>query len=241
MLGLKHEGELDKDMLVYNIPDYRTKVPKDIWDAGWKIKDITYSIDVDTSRVFTIAPAFLLSRVTKDGAFSVKEEKKVFVDRIMEFKADGTGQMGEKNRMYIAFIWKLITKHFDSLPHKPEREARFAVDDKRKWYLDGLWTTKPWFITKGRKFEQHGAWGIANRQDMMIQGLESDSLWLHHKNKDLMYDMRVCVKRDMQRPERKDTGKTNYLDRIDAAENGILEYAPVIFKAYREMKKKVPK
>ncbi len=53
-------------------------------------------------------------------------------------------------------------------------------------------------------------------------------MWIHHKNKLLVNDMEICVKSDRDRPERKTSGKTNYLDRIDSFENAFIPFIGLI-------------
>lgn len=64
-----------------------------------------------------------------------------------------------------------------------------------------------------------------------MAGFRSGRILLHPKNKQLVDDFETCVKRDKGDPRRKTSGTTNYLDRIDSMEQGVIQYASIVIKA----------
>lgn len=61
-----------------------------------------------------------------------------------------------------------------------------------------------------------------------MAGFDNKSIYMHPKNKALKMDFEKCIKRDKNDPRRKTTGTTNYLDRIDSMENGVIPFAGII-------------
>lgn len=226
LLGTKTIPEIEKEMLVFNLQDYNDKTDYEHWiDKGFKPTKINYSWDIDTSRVLTLTPTIVMEKISLlDG-----KETFVFVDKQIELEAHGTGVFGELNDLYVKQMIMTMEKHFKALK-APLIKAIVSIDDKRKWYLNEVRKASPSWLTGYRSFEQHGMWGIEERQDMISNGIENKSIQIHKANKALVSDMQVCVKRDIQDPRRKTSGDTNYLDRLDSAENGIIPFAGIIWR-----------
>ena len=230
MIGTLYEEELDARELVFHIDDYNETDPA-VYDDKWEKIAVNYSVDVDTSRVFTITPTILYRKavgISPTKQFKYKHE--VFVDQIIEIKATGTGEFGEMNDIYVKAIEEVVSKHYWSKVKSTTKGVIISVDDKRKWYLNELRKLKIPFVNKYRSFQQHGDWAIAARQDMVTAGLEQGAIKIHEKNKHLIQDMKSCTKADINKPERKTSGRTNYLDRIDSMENGVIPFASVFWK-----------
>ena len=232
-MGYKHMGDvLAQDTLVYNIKEYNNAKLEDFYNQQYKPEAVHYSIDVDTSRVMTITPTFLFSKfVIFDG-----KESKIFIDKQIELPCNGTGEYGEKNAIYMDQIVEAIDKHYLSIKLKtPKFKVSISVDDKRKIYLDSVKNSKVNRFTKQfRIFKQHKAWDLIERQNLTHMGFSSGIVYNHIDNKSLETDMNVCVRQDVSSPKRKASGRTNYLDRIDSMEQGLIEFGFIIEKAFAD-------
>lgn len=227
-LGLRHEGRLDNDMLVFNI-DFKDNIKTldELLESGYEKKEITYGVDIDTSRVMTIAPTYLLQRKTPDPLEgTVLVEEALYVDRIMEFKANGTGVDGSKNDIYVDYIAKLIKNHIENNKNF-DIKKNIVVDDNRKMYMNSLMKlgTLPSTINWYQAVKNGKAFDIIPRQDKIEVGFNEKVIFIHPDNKDYMNDIKVCQKADIHSPKRKTTGTTNYLDRIDAVEYSTQPYS----------------
>ncbi|MGL4336303.1 MAG: hypothetical protein ACRCST_05360 [Turicibacter sp.] len=114
LIGVKHQGSTDQAMMSYNIKSFNNeKTAQELISEGFRINTATYSVDVDTSRVFTITPVLLLQR---NISFLNEHSREtiIYVDQQIEIPADGTGAIGEKNQLYVDLLVKAIMKHNSS-------------------------------------------------------------------------------------------------------------------------------
>lgn len=137
LLGTKHKGDLNKEMLAFDIDNYNQEEMEVKLKAGYNPTHITYSIDIDTSRVLTITPIIKLTKeenkmtLNRTIQHSKTKDEYIYVDRQIEIIANGTGEMGELNDIYVDMVIKVLDKHFKSLK-LPLLSAIIVVDDKRK-------------------------------------------------------------------------------------------------------------
>lgn len=142
LLGTKSVPILDKEMMVFDIQDYNFKPLEDFANDGYKISRVNYSIDVDTSRIFTITPTFELTKtqtVLEPGIQPhIKKQQYIYIDKQIEIPANGSGVYGEMNDIYVNILNKQITKHYKNIKHTDLKFVIISVDDKRKWFLNEL-------------------------------------------------------------------------------------------------------
>lgn len=234
LLGTKAVPEIDTDMLSYNIKDYNTTSLDTLTEDGWRLGQINYSWDIDTSRVLTLTPTIELFKQQLNLLTQNWDvEKIIYIDKQVELPAMGSGQIGELNDVYVRQMQRAMTNHYNKLTEKPLKKAIISVDDKRKWFLHELFKQRlPW-QGQYKTFDQHGEFEIGNRQDWTHIGFENKVIYMNPKNKALMDDFKVCVKRDKDDHRRKTTSTTNYLDRIDSFENGFIPFLGNIIKSNR--------
>ena len=238
LLGTLSIPEIDKEMLVFNIKDFNLKTLEEFLEEGFEISKVNYSWDIDTSRVLTLTPTYVLNKKRAVGGFGRPIVNKpieiIYWDTQIELVAYGTGEIGELNDLYIKQMIRVMDKHWKKvLKNDIKIKAIVSVDDKRKWFLNELYKQKKYYMGLFRTFEQHGDADIEHRQDAMKVGLQNKSLWISPKNQNLIQDIKVCVKRDLNDSRRKTSGNTNYLDRLDSAENGFWPFVPIIWKRQR--------
>ncbi len=242
-MGYRHAGDaISESMLVYpkkvldNI-EYKTK--EDLLKEGYNIKRVNYAWDIDTSRVLTLTPTihFLKNKFnvsfTGDKTLSTVKQHKILIDKQIEIPAYGPGEYGELNDTYVRLIKKATEKHISQLGngYLGKNNAIITIDDKRKWFLNEVRKLRPDGIKTFKTPQQHGhLFGIIQRQDTTILGLETHLVAIHPKNKSLVNDMRLCQKQDLNSSVRKTTGNTNYLDRIDSGEYGLEPFSPIIWR-----------
>lgn len=237
LLGTKSVPEIDTEMLAYNIPDFNNdRTLKSFLDDGYEITKVAYSWDVDTSRVFTMTPGIGLTKTTKEldpfaGKIISKKDQIVYIDKQFEFRANGTGELGEKNIMYAESIIHYTDKHWQSMKEfNKSTKPIISIDDKRDWYSMIIKDKKKDYFGVIKRFEQHGVFDIQNRQDLLAIGLENKRIYINPENIELVNDIKVCQKADIKSPKRKTSGNTNYLDRIDSMENAMIPFAHILRK-----------
>ncbi|MGL4335968.1 MAG: hypothetical protein ACRCXT_05450, partial [Paraclostridium sp.] len=104
LLGVKHQGTINQSMMSYNIKSFNNQYfPEDLFKKHFKINSTTYSIDLDTSRVLTITPVLHLRRKA-EFLGEVSKDDIIYIDKQIEIPADGTGEIGEKNQLYVNLI-----------------------------------------------------------------------------------------------------------------------------------------
>lgn len=237
LMGFEFEPEISKDMLVYNIQEFNYKTPEEAIEEGFHIEQIVYPFDIDTSRILTCFPTFKMVKnvLGLDGIYQIRI---ILVDKPIELKAYGTGEFGEMNDIYVKQMQKQMVRHYSRISKlsKPKHKSIVRVDDKRKWFLNGLRKLRDTsFQGLYQIFDQHGAWATGERQDMVVDGIEKRVLWFHPKNNrkaggSLVQDMKVCIRRNIDDPRRLTDGTKNYLDRIDSMEQGVIPFANLIYK-----------
>ena len=79
-------------------------------------------------------------------------------------------------------------------------------------------------------FDQHGKFNILNRQDWFTAGVRNGNLLIDDYNTKLINDVLRARRSDITNPTRNTKGNINYLDRIDAMENGFLPYLKYVVR-----------
>lgn len=234
-IGTKHPGDTSNDMLAYGDMDIQHMTTQEALDQGYKVERLNYFVDTDETRVFTISPGYRwykekveLNRNT--GQIVFRKKRIITIDKIIEIPAIGVDDDGVMHTKYIKSIKEAINAHYLKAPKDGmNKKPVLGVDDKRKWYLAGIGQELN-FPHSRRLFNQHGTFGINERQDLTQLGFRNKKVFNHPDNKALEADYRTCQRADIQNPKRKTTSSTNYLDRIDAVEQHFVENASVIIK-----------
>lgn len=233
IIGNKAIPKPKPEMLVY--PEEMKPLEKTVEEfvkEGWIIDHATFAWDIDTSRVLTFTPTYSLKKFIKKDEFDDDMfDWHVNIGEQVEIRANGTGKMGEKNDIYIEVIAQTMVEKYESLQALTQLpfEVAYVVDDKRKWYVLEISKKELPFITTVDTGKQHGkTFGIAPRQDTMINGFLTGKLSIHPNNKKILIDYKVCKKARIDEPERDTKGTTNYLDRIDSAEYSVQYYISVL-------------
>lgn len=239
ILGLRHEGEIDENMLVYHIPDFNNVSGyQDFIDEGFKhIGEVVYSWDIDLRKnsQLTLTPSI---EFIKKGIF--ENESRIMIDKQIEVKTHGLDSEGKINDLYIKQMVEIMTNHHENLVHevrqRPEQSS-IAVDEINQMYIREIMDIiQPYYLDYGRPFKKHGAYSLIERQKFTHFGFLNKVLFNHIENEALEQDFRVCQRSDYQKEERKTSGTTNYLDRIDSFENSIINHFGLIWNAERKEK-----
>ncbi len=237
ILGLSYEAEGNNFMNVfgikreefkkYNLNDY-------INNKTWEITRILWGVDIDTSRVITISPTYLFRQRTFDGY-----RYKIHIDNIIEIKTHGTGSHGELNKMYVAQIKDAMNSRllFNHNNYLENIDQLVFIDDKRQWFVYEFLQIKPHYINGASMFTQHGAAGLIERQNVLETGIKKGVISFGNANDELINDILDCKRQIPSNPKRDTRGRTNYLDRIDAAEQTIWHLRPFVIEPTRAVSK----
>ncbi len=233
-LGTTAEPEIEDNMRVYPdgvIKSIEKYTFNDFIKNGYRPFHITYGIDTDDTRIYTITPSIHFKKEIK-GLGIHKLDEKILIDEIIEIKASGAGHLGSNYDYYIKEICEAINRH--TMEIRYNLPVAVVVDDKGDWYLREISkygihskSTKQVIFEKAMK---HGDFSIKHRQEMVKQAIKSKVIIFHPGNEPLISDMIKCIKADPQKPERKTTSNTNYLDRIDSMEYALQGYINIIWR-----------
>jgi len=228
-LGYRHEGDSNSDMLVYNISNFNHATPEELKIDGWIPTAISYSIDVDTTRVFTITPVikYVKYYTAPLGVKPKVSNEVLLIDKQIEMPAYGSGENGEMNQVYVKQISMILQKHYKNWAGK---KSIISVDDNTKWFLKAIKDTDPIPGATYKPFNKQGDFNIEARQEWTELGFGNGRLRNHPANKGLEQDIKVCIKEDYNKAKRKTAGRTNYLDRIDSMENGFIPFLGSILR-----------
>lgn len=245
--GLQFQASPDSELLVYNIQSFNEISLKDLLKEGWIPKALSYGVDLDTSRVNTIAPIYKLVRDTRMLNNKWKTQTKIHIDKIIELPANGSGEFGEMHELTAKQIAMTIKKHFIEALKNPIIDSNLentyaVVDDNRKHYLKMIKESKLLnsIIRNWMPATKQGHYEIQERQDYFETSFHKGIITLDPRNVDLKEDFRLCVKASKNQPVRTTAGNINYLDRIDATEYGAYPFLGVLVKTgfkYQQMKK----
>ncbi len=240
-MGYRHIGENDPNMLSYDIRDFNNEYTREDFEKkGFTPYKINFSWDIDTRKgaKLTLTPAILYWKKQfsiNNMEIANKNIYKILIDEQIEIPTTGSGKYGEKNDLYVNMICKVMEKYYSKLKIKPKKVS-YSVDDKRKWFLNEVRKKRIAWINGYRTFRQHGEDGIIQRQQMTKIGFDNKIVYNHPKNKQLENDIRNCQRAEISNEKRKTSGLTNYLDRIDSMENGIIEYKNIIWQSNKKRK-----
>ncbi len=238
ILGLSYEAESTNFMKVFGLNSEEFK-KHDLKDYSisklWLVDRIYWAVDIDTSRVITISPTYLFKQPTFKGF-----RYRIHIDNLIEIKTQGTGSHGQMNKMYVqeikdAIDSRLLFNHKDYL----EKIIQMVfIDDKRKWFVYEFLNIKPHYINGVNIFEQHGSAGLIERQNVFETGVKKGIITFGNANDDLINDMLNCLRQIPDSPKRDTRGRTNYLDRIDASEQGVWHLRPFVIEPNRKVIKR---
>lgn len=229
--GLQYRPRPDNELLVYNIDDFNNETLESMIDQGYLPTKLSYGVDIDSSRVFTITPAYEMIKENKSLNNTFKRNKVIFIDKQIELNAMGSGEFGELHEIQAKQIGLLIKKHFlKAISNKTVdmylEKTYCIVDDNRKIYLKYIRDTlkSSGIIENFMGAVKQGHYEILERQDYFEESFKQKKLFNHIKNKSLEEDIRECVKPSANTPTRTTSGSINYLDRIDSAEYAVYPF-----------------
>lgn len=234
LLGMRQKPKLDDEWRVYpeqiirNIKQYTIK---DLEEQGYKIKSVSYGVDIDVSRVNTITPAILFEKKVYGLNNSYELHEKILLDEQYELKCVGSGVMGSNLDLYTKEMAIAIRKHIKENKLWNTKIA-VAVDDNRQWFTRDLYKSQELsgIIDIWEPAQKNGIFDIYHRQDTFITGLTNDIIYIHPGNQALIMDLMVTKKRAIDDGRRDTNGTTNYLDRIDSMEYSLQQLTSTIWR-----------
>lgn len=232
--GLQYTPRISNELLVYNINNFNETTMEELNKEGWYATKLSYGVDIDTSRVFTITPAYEMRKDTRLITGSFKSIKAVFIDKQMEIAAMGTGEFGELNELSAKQISLRIKKHFlealkNPLINETLEKTYCVVDDNRKHYLNDIKKFLPSYMVENfLPAVKQGHYEIIDRQDYFEESFKQKKMFLHKDNKMLKNDILNCVKSSPNASVRTTAGTINYLDRLDSAEYAAYPFISIM-------------
>lgn len=231
-LGMRQTPMLEDSMRVFPeqvIKNHSNKTMEQLLKEGFKPTHVSYGVDVDISRIITIAPAIYMQKVASNGDVT----NIVHIDPIKEYKTAGAGAMGQNLDQYTKFASKLILEH---IVEKKLLKCRIkvSVDDNLSFFMRDMSRTElSAYVNQWGKPIKTGANDITHRQDLLIAGLRNKVINIEPKNALLISDYRTCQKVNMYEKKRETKGTKNYLDRIDAVDYAIQPFTSMIWRELR--------
>ena len=165
----------------------------------------------------------------------------LFIDKIIELPALGSGEFGEAHEMSSKMIANITQKHFMKnldIAKETLKTTHMVIDDNRKHYVNLLKPKLDHMIEHFSIPIKNGHYDIISRQDIMENAFKFKILYNHKDNKAFEDDIKTTVKADINSPKRKTSGATNYLDRIDPTEYAMYPFLGTIQKALRMSKRR---
>lgn len=238
--GLQYNAQPDSDLLVYNVQNFNeTTFPK-LLKEGWVPKELSFGLDLDTSRVNTLTPAFKMEQHIRQLNNTFLKREIVFVDKIIELPANGSGAFGEMHELTAKQIALTIKKYVLEKAKNPifaenVDKTYLIIDDNRKHYVHLLKQNVPaGYISHFDSAIKQGHYDIINRQDIVETSFHQKKLLIDIENEPLKLDIKACVKASPNIAVRTTAGSINYLDRIDSMEYAIYPFHARLSRLGRE-------
>lgn len=243
--GLQYTPRPDTELLVYNITNFNETTLEKLIKEGYEPIKLSYGVDLDTSRVNTITPAYELVKYTKGFGGKFKKHRIVLIDKQIELAALGSGEFGEMHEISARQIAMMIKKNIiKALKNKVVdanlEKTYLVVDDNRKHYLKMLKDElePSGLIMNFQTAIKQGHYEIVDRQDYYEESFKRGILHVHEKNGALIEDFKDCVKPSKNAVVRTTAGNTNYLDRIDSSEYAVYPLLSALAKGKKASKYK---
>lgn len=132
-LGMRQTPQLEDEMRVFPeqvIRNHSKHTYEELLKQGYKPTHVNYGVDVDISRIITIAPAIFMRKVSSTGAVT----NIVHVDTIKEYKTAGAGAMGQNLDQYTSFTSRLIVEHLTTRKLFKTR-VKVTVDENLTFFM----------------------------------------------------------------------------------------------------------